>query len=109
MLGKVLQLRAVRYDLKTENPLASGLSRHIGFIAQEIEQQFPEFVVTNGNGYKSVTYDQLTPVLVEAIKEQQKEIESLKAENEKLRYDLDKFAAIEARLKCLEETQKNNR
>jgi hypothetical protein len=102
MLDKVMELRTVRYDLKTEAPSETGISRHIGFIAQELEQQFPEFVVTNANGYKSIAYDQLTPVLVEAIKEQQQEIETLKSENDKLNSLMDKLSKIEARLKLLE-------
>ena len=40
-----------------------------GFIAQELEKVFPEFVNTSSDGYKSVDYARLTPVLVEAIKE----------------------------------------
>ncbi len=52
--------------------------RQIGFSAQEVEKLFPEVVMTDANGYKSVDYGRLTPVLVEAIKEQQKQIDELK-------------------------------
>lgn len=48
---------------------------------------------TNENGeevYYSVEYSSLTPVLVEAIKEQQKLIEELKAEIEQLKQLIDK-------------------
>jgi hypothetical protein len=107
ILDKVLQLRAVRYDLKTDAASASGISRHIGFIAQEMEQLFPEFVITNTTGYKSIAYDQLSPILVEAIKEQQLEIESLKIENAKLRLAEDKIATMEARLQLLEKQSFN--
>ncbi len=50
----------------------------LGLSAQELEKFFPELVMTDAKGYKSVDYGRLTPVLVEAIKEQQKEIDELK-------------------------------
>jgi hypothetical protein len=40
-----------------------------GVIAQEVEKDFPELVVTDKNGIKKVRYEGLTPVLIEAIKE----------------------------------------
>ena len=69
--------------------------------------QFPEFVITNEKGYKAVAYDKLTTVLVEAIKEQQVEIENLKAENEKLKAGLQKISGIEERIQLLEEQTGN--
>jgi hypothetical protein len=51
-----------------------------GFIAQELESIFPEVVKTESNGYKSVNYNGMIPVLVEAIKEQQRQIEELQKE-----------------------------
>jgi hypothetical protein len=60
--------------------------RQIGFSAQEIEKLFPEIVQTDAEGYKSVDYSRMTPVLVEAIKEQQKEIVELKKKVEQLEY-----------------------
>ncbi len=51
--------------------------RQIGLIAQEVEKVFPELVRTDDNGYKAVSYEKLTVVLLEGIKEQQKQIESL--------------------------------
>lgn len=77
-LPKVLALRGVRYDMKTDKNITPGKGKQIGFIAQELEQQFPEFVVTDNKGYKAVAYDKLTTVLVNAIKEQQAQIEELK-------------------------------
>lgn len=65
-----------------ENPLAivealSGVNftwkdngkEAIGVIAQEVEKVLPQIVKTNLDGYKSVSYDSLIPVLIEAIKE----------------------------------------
>jgi hypothetical protein len=52
----------------------------IGFIAQEIEKVFPELVDTGADGYKSVKYANFTALLVEAVKDQQNQIEKLKSD-----------------------------
>jgi hypothetical protein len=49
------------------------------FIAQEVEEVLPELVNTNENGYKSVQYANMVWLLVEAVKEQQKQIDELNA------------------------------
>jgi len=77
-LSKVLTLRGVRYDVNEDTESIPGQGKIIGFIAQELEEQFPEFVVTDDDGFKSVSYDKMTAVLLQAIKEQQLEIEELK-------------------------------
>jgi hypothetical protein len=69
-LNKVLQLNGVSFDWKeTQQP-------SVGVIAQELEKVFPELVKTGEN--KSVNYNGLIGVLIEAVKEQQKQIEELK-------------------------------
>jgi hypothetical protein len=55
-----------------------------GFIAQEIEQTFPDWVRENEDGYKTINMEELTPVLVEAIKAQQQQINSLQEQMERL-------------------------
>lgn len=47
------------------------------FIATKLEKIFPEMVFTDDRGYKSIDYSRLTPLLVETIKEQQKEITAI--------------------------------
>lgn len=68
-LTKVMQLRGVRYDWAADQEATS--SANIGFLAQEIEQVFPQFVSEGTNGIKGVAYGAFAPVLVQAIKEQQ--------------------------------------
>lgn len=51
--------------------------RRIGLLAQDVEKVAPELVSTDDQGFKSVDYIRLTPILVEAIKEQQSQIRSL--------------------------------
>jgi hypothetical protein len=52
----------------------------MGVIAQEVEQIIPEVVYTDENGMKSVAYGNMVGLLIEAAKEQQHEIEQLKAQ-----------------------------
>ena len=54
--------------------------KSFGFIAQEIEKILPE-IVTETQGKKALSYTQIIPFLVEAIKEQQKQIDELKEIN----------------------------
>ena len=74
-LEKVLQLSGVTYSWIGQE------GKKIGFIAQEVEKVIPELVFTNNNTedkIKGIHLDNITAVLVEAIKEQQKIIEELK-------------------------------
>jgi hypothetical protein len=69
-LGKVEQLRGVSYDLK-------GSGKHeIGVIAEEVGAVVPEVVAyeDNGKDARGVDYSRLTALLIEATKQQQKEI-----------------------------------
>jgi hypothetical protein len=68
-LAKICAVRGVSFEF-IEQPLStSDCGTQIGVIAQEIEAQFPEIVVTHENGTKAVRYDRLVAPLIEAIKE----------------------------------------
>lgn len=73
-------IRGVTYDYNTDAFPNMGFSQQqqTGFIAQEVEAVLPGIVFTDNNGYKAVDYPKIIPVLTEAIKAQQKEIEELK-------------------------------
>ena len=79
-LAKVLKLNGVRFQYKDrtegENP-NNPESFRLGFIAQEVEKVFPEVVKDMQDGNKAMSYTDLIAVLVEAIKEQQAQIENL--------------------------------
>lgn len=62
-LGKVLSLAGVEFDWAETDQSA------IGVIAQQVEQVVPELVHTDASGFKSVSYGNLTALLIEAIKE----------------------------------------
>jgi len=76
-LDKVKNLRGVSYNWKKIDDKNFPEGRHYGVIAQEIEKVLPEVVSTAPDGTKSVAYMGVIPVLIEAIKEQQKRIEAL--------------------------------
>ncbi len=69
-LSKVEQLRGVSYDLKD-----SG-KHEIGVIAEEVGKVVPEVVTyeTNGKDAQGVDYSRLTALLIEAVKQQQRQI-----------------------------------
>ncbi len=81
-LEKVLKLRGVNYEWKDPNSTEKGVL--MGFIAQEAENVIPEVVSKESSSY-SMQYAPITAVLVEAMKEQQKQIETLKAELEAIK------------------------
>ena len=72
-LDAVKSLRGVSFDW-----LENGNSE-VGFIAQEVEEVVPEVVSTNDQGIKSVKYGNMVALLIEAMKEQQAQIDELKA------------------------------
>lgn len=80
-LNKVLEMRGVTY---TRTDLQDTERIHAGVIAQELERQFPEVVYELPNGKKTVAYGNITSILIEAIKEQQKQIDDLRKQIEKL-------------------------
>jgi hypothetical protein len=79
-LSKVMRLNGVTYYWKRESyPQYQFDTKHkIGFLAQEVEKVIPELVATGTDGYKTVNYIEIVPLLVESIKQQQQQIEELK-------------------------------
>jgi hypothetical protein len=80
-LDKISKISGNTYDWKAENKAEHGYEGNdVGVIAQEIEAVLPQLVQTRENGYKAVKYDKLVALLIEGIKEQQIQIEELKAQ-----------------------------
>lgn len=71
-LAGILALSGYHYQWKDANR-DGGV--HIGLLAQEVKERFPELVVADDQGILSVNYQGLVPVLIEAVKEQHKMIE----------------------------------
>lgn len=81
MMEKIKLLRPVTFKLRTDakdigvdkttNPL------QYGFIAQELKEIFPDMVSTQPNEILGIHYSEIIPVLVQAVKEQQEQIDAL--------------------------------
>lgn len=75
-VDKVNALRGVEFDWNDK----SEFSGHdIGVIAQDVEKVIPEIVAEQNSGYKAVRYEKIVALLIEAIKEQQLQIDELKS------------------------------
>jgi hypothetical protein len=76
-LDKITRLRGVSFDWRQDEfpKLNFNKGGNLGFIAQEIKEVLPEVVSQDSQGYYSVAYSSVVPVLVEAIKEQQNTIQ----------------------------------
>ena len=81
------QIRGVTFDWTDEHMARRGgedgyfVRKHdIGVIAQEVQAVLPELVGTREDGYLAVKYEKMVPLLIEAIKSQQKTIDTLTSE-----------------------------
>lgn len=93
-LDKIKKINGVTFDwrelTKEEEEQKFQLNRgaDVGVIAQEVEKVLPEIVTTREKtGYKAVKYEKLTALLIEAVKEQQTQIDELKDLVKKLQKD----------------------
>jgi hypothetical protein len=78
-LDKVKALTGVEFDWKPEHKKAHGYEGHdTGVIAQEVKEVMPSAVRENETGFLAVRYEKLIGLLIEAVKEQQAEIDELK-------------------------------
>lgn len=89
-VASLQKIRGVTYSYKPEaackdceappsdDPTVEGV--RYGFVAQEVERVFPEMVMENDQNLKLVSYEQMIPVLVEAVKAQQAQIDAMQLE-----------------------------
>ena len=85
-LKEIMQLEPIRYEYKRDNALdIKSEGEHVGFGAQAVEKVIPEAVTIDEKGYRLVNNDPIMWAMLNGIKEQQKEIEQLKAEVRRLR------------------------
>jgi len=77
---KVGQLTGYTFDWIPMEGIHVHSGKDIGVVAQEVEKVLPEIVEDRGNGYKAVKYDKLTALLIQAVNEQQEQIDKLTTE-----------------------------
>jgi Chaperone of endosialidase len=80
-----MQLQPIRYEYRKDNALGlKSETENIGFGAQSLQKIIPEAVNKNSEGYLMVNNDPILWTMLNAIKEQQKEIAELKGQIRKL-------------------------
>lgn len=96
-IDKILKLNVVKYNLKqltidtgdtatTQEYYYTNDSKllekkHYGLIAQELKEIYPDLVYESGNGYLSVNYIELVPILIKSIQELTSKIDALEKDN----------------------------
>jgi len=96
---KIEKVRPTTYNLKQQEIIAADsakvtylydpasevfIKRKYGFIAQELQDVFPDLVYTLQDGTLGVDYTGMIPVIVQVLQEQRKEIEALRKRVEEL-------------------------
>ena len=84
-LDKVMNINGVEFDWSPEYIETHGgedelfnRKHQVGVIAQEVEKVLPEVVADRPDGYKAVRYEQLTALLIEAVKDLKQELDNHK-------------------------------
>ena len=78
-LQTLRQLQPLRYEYKPNNALGlRGEGEYVGFSAQAVQRVLPEAVSRTASGYLQINNDPILWTMLNAIKEQQQEIEQLK-------------------------------
>lgn len=102
VLDKVLDMNVVEYNYKKMLPSVilpdsvsvedvmkkAGINsdkRHIGLIAQELRELFPNLVEEGQDGYLAVNYTELVPILIRSIQELKQELDELKGSNDNVK------------------------
>ncbi len=94
-LDQVMQIHPIRYRYKPDNGMGiRDADEHIGVVAQEVQRVIPEAVTENNKGYLLVNNDPILWSMVNAIKEQQREIQEQKREIQEQRKLLQAQTAV---------------
>jgi hypothetical protein len=98
-LGRLLALRGVRYAYRDPDPARRPAGEQVGFIAQEVQPLFPNWVATDADGFLTVAPQGFEALAVEALRELAEENTVLRADNEVQRRAL---ASLQDRLQRIE-------
>lgn len=94
-MSLIRELRPVSYNWRTKEFAERNFSqqRQIGFLAQEVAKVIPMAVVKNDDGYYSMNYTTIIPILTEGIKEQQAIIDEQKVQLANLQQKLEELTS----------------
>lgn len=100
-VAKLSQVRGTSYQFRTKEFKNKNFSegKQLGLIAQELMKVYPELVSKGADGYYSVNYTGLIPVLVEAVKDLRKKNADLKDNSQAIKAELD---TLKSRMAALE-------
>ena len=84
-MGKVKKLRGVKWDWNDTASDVTKAAPNTGLIAQEVQAVLPEVVKEREDGFLGLDYAKMVGLLVEAIKQQQQNIDSLTLQVEELK------------------------
>lgn len=101
VLSKITNIKPVYFEFKDKQAHPAG--KHIGFIAQEFEKDFPELVSKDSRGYLSIQYQNVSAILLQAIKEQQLIIDKQQQEITLLKNSIKEIETLKAELNALKE------
>jgi hypothetical protein len=96
-LNIVQQLKGKKYEWKDNingvptSEKISGGRKVIGLIAQEVKRVLPEVVVADKNGYLSLNYTDMVPVLIEALKQH---VEASKQDKSEIKDSISELRAM---------------
>jgi len=92
-MNTIARLRGVKYDWNHERFPDRNFDqfKQSGFIAQEVEQVYPEAVVKDENGYYAMNYSAIIPLLVEGTKEMYELYQAEKTRNDNLQSRLEQM------------------
>lgn len=84
---RIMDLRPVSYKFNAEDTVHYAYPKdakelqasHYGLIAQEVQEIFPDVVYDSGDGYLSINYIELIPMLIQTVQKQQQQIEELQS------------------------------
>jgi hypothetical protein len=81
-LGNLNKLNIYSFEYQAPKGYTGFLAhgQHVGFMAQELKEIYPAFVQLNSNGFYSVNYQEMIPLLAKGMQEQQSQIDELKKE-----------------------------
>jgi len=101
---KINQINGVVYTGKVGSGKTAN-SKQMGFVANEVEKVLPELVTKDDSGNAYINYNGFVPVIVEAMKEQEKVIDSQEQIIEKQEAQI---INLEDRMKSLEDLMRNS-
>ena len=90
-LETIMSLQGVTYEWKDES---MNRGTQLGLIAQDVEKVIPFIVATDNEGYKSLQYSVMVALLIEGVKDQQSEIDELKARMKEMEKELEAIKAL---------------